>query len=201
MAADWFAAFWPVALIVLAIAAVGVAIYLMRDKFVEVFAWIRAHWALLVDIIFGPFGIAITMIIQHWGDLMAFFKGLPGDIARIFGDVWGGIEDAFRAVINSVIDIWNQLHFTLPKVDVLGVHIGGETIGVPSIPHLAQGGLITQTGIVYAHAGEVISPAPAGAGGGPLVAVNGAPFNSATDIDMLCKKIEFAIETRQRLSA
>ena len=201
MAADWFAAFWPVALIVLAIAGVGVAIYLMRDKFVDVWNWLKTNWPLLLAIITGPFGLAVLEIERHWGDIMDFFKGIPNDMRRIFADVWGGIVDAFRAVLNSVIDLWNQLHFTLPKVDALGVHIGGETIGVPTIPHLAQGGLMTADGLIYAHAGEVISPAPAGANGGPLVQVVGATFNSATDIDMLCKKIEFAIETRQRLSA
>jgi hypothetical protein len=194
MASSWFAAFWPVALVIAAIAAVGIAIYLMRDKFVEVFDWIRSHWVLLVDIIVGPFGVAATQIYQNWDAIMRFFKALPGQIAAVFADVWHGIVTAFRATLNAVIDLWNALHFTLPKVDVLGVHLGGETIGVPSIPHLAQGGLITQTGLVYAHAGEAITPMPAGLGG-PALQMNGVTINTATDVDLIAKKIEFAVSS------
>ena len=191
MAADWFAAFWPVALVVAAIAAVGIAIYLLRDKFVEVFRWIEKNWPLLVDIIFGPFGVVATQIYQNWDAILRFFKGLPGQIAAIFVDVWHGIYTAFKDVINAVIDVWNMLHFTLPKVDVLGVHIGGESIGVPTIPHLAQGGLITQTGLVYAHAGEAITPA--GATPGPAVHIDNATFTDQADLDMLFRQASFAV--------
>ena len=191
MAADWFAAFWPVALVVAAIAAVGIAIYLLRDKFVEVFRWIEKNWPLLVDIIFGPFGVVATQIYQNWDAILRFFKGLPGQIAAIFVDVWHGIYTAFKDVINAVIDVWNMLHFTLPKVDVLGVHLGGESIGVPTIPHLAQGGLITQTGLVYAHAGEAITPA--GATPGPAVHIDNATFTDQADLDMLFRQASFAV--------
>jgi hypothetical protein len=190
MAADWFAAFWPVALIVVAIAGVGVAIYLMRDKFVEVFQWIEKNWPLLVEIIVGPFGVAAVQIYQNWDAIMRFFKALPGQVAAVFVDVWHGIVTAFRDVLNAVIDLWNALHFTLPKVDVLGVHLGGETIGVPSIPHLAQGGLITQTGLVYAHAGEAITPMPGALG--PAVHIENATFNQPVDLALLNKTVEWA---------
>jgi hypothetical protein len=176
-----------------------VAIYLMRDKIAAVFDWVARNWPLLVDIILGPMGVVATQIYQNWDAILRFFRSLPGEIGRIFADVWGGIETAFRATLNAVIDLWNALHFKLPKVDVLGVHLGGETIGVPEIPHLAQGGLITQSGLVYAHAGEAITPAPGGAGG-PLVQINGSTFNSATDIDMIAKKLEFAVGAGVRLA-
>jgi hypothetical protein len=112
--------------------------------------------------------------------------------------MWNGITEAFRGAVNAIIDIWNGLHFTLPKVDVLGVHIGGETIGVPSIPHLAEGGLITQTGLVYAHAGEAITPASA-VRQGPALVITNATFNSAVDVDMISKKLEFAMGTGMHL--
>jgi len=196
MATSWFAAIWPVALVVVAIAGVGIAIYLLRDKFVEVFHWIEHNWPLLVDIIFGPFGVAATQIYQNWDAILRFFKGIPGDMRRIFDAVWGGIVDAFKAVINAVIDVWNKLHFTLPKVDVLGVHIGGETIGVPSIPHFAQGGVVEQTGLIFAHAGETVIPA--GGAAGPALQINNATFNSAVDADLIAKKVEFAISAGWR---
>jgi hypothetical protein len=197
MAADWFAAFWPIGLIVLAIAGVGLAIYLMRDKFKEVFNWIKDNWPLLLAILTGPFGVAVLEIKRHWGEISDFFKGIPKDMAKIWDDIWGGMSEAFRSVLNDVIHLWNSLHFTLPKLGPFG----GETVGVPhipDIPHLAQGGLVTQTGLIYAHAGEAITPMPA-AGIGPALHIENATFNSAVDVDMLAKRIEFATSAGLRL--
>jgi hypothetical protein len=181
----------------------------VKNAVMDVWHWIVDNWPYLLGVLVGPFGVAAALIYKHWSDvkgwaqdafnfvvgvwngLVGFFTGLPGRLGGIFEHMWDGIEDAFRAVLNGVIDLWNQLHFTLPKVDVLGVHLGGETIGVPSIPHLAQGGLLTSSGLVYAHAGEVISPAPTSPRG-PTLHIEKATFNSAVDADLIAKRIEFA---------
>ena len=115
--------------------------------------------------------------------------------------MWGGIESAFRAVINAVIDLWNGLHFTLPKVDVLGVHIGGDTIGVPTIPHMASGGIVTSpTLALIGEAGpEAVVPLGRGGMGGPALQIQNATFNTATDVDLLAKKVEFAVAAGLRM--
>jgi hypothetical protein len=50
------------------------------------------------------------------------------------------------------------------------VTFGGESFNsgpiLPAIPYLEQGGLVTKTGLIYAHAGEAVTPMPKGAGGG-----------------------------------
>ncbi|HEY2300785.1 MAG TPA: hypothetical protein VGH66_02775 [Acidimicrobiales bacterium] len=212
----------PILLIVGAIAVLGVAIYelvthwstvwgAMKDAAKATWDWIVQNWPYLVGILLGPFGIAAALIYKHWedvkgwaldaknfivgiwNDLVGFFTGLPGRLGGIFEHMWDGIEDAFKAVLNGVIDLWNSLHFTLPKIDLgpLG-KIGGGDIGVPHIPHLAQGGLITQSGLVYAHAGEAISPIPGGLGG-PALVIQNATFQDATDVDLLMSKAEFAV--------
>jgi phage-related protein len=211
----------PILLIVGGIALLGVAIYelvthwsavwgAMKDAAKAVWDWIVNNWPYLVGILMGPFGIAAALIFKHWSDvkgwvldaynyivgiwngLVGFFTGLPARMAGIFSHMWDGIKEAFRAVLNGVIDLWNSLHFTLPKIDLgpLG-KIGGGDIGVPSIPHLAEGGLITQTGLIFAHAGEAITPA--GKAPGPAVHIQNATFNSAVDVDMLSKRLEFAV--------
>jgi phage-related protein len=174
-----------------------------------VFHWIEANWPLLLTILTGPIGAAVWLIqanfdtikgwaadavnfiVAVWNGLVGFFAGLPGRIAGIFSGMWNGIRDAFRAVLNGVIDLWNSLHFTLPHIDLgpLGT-IGGGTIGVPTIPHLAQGGLMTSSGLVYAHAGEVISPAPAGLG--PRVNIENVNLSDGADVDLLLRKVAFA---------
>ena len=137
------------------------------------------------------------LVVGYWNNFLGFFRGLPGDIARIASGMWDGILSAFKGIINRVIDVWNDLHFTLPHVDILGVHIGGESIGVPHIPHLAQGGLITQTGLVYAHAGEAITPIEkAGRLGGPAVQIQNATFSSDIDVDAFMRRVAWVSATR-----
>jgi hypothetical protein len=213
MAADWFVAFWPVGLVVLAIAGIGVAIYLMWDKIKEAFHWIIQNWPILAGVLTGPFGLAaaliwkffgqdikqwvkdaVDFIIGVWNGLVGFFTGLPDRMAGIFKGMWNGIADAFADAINFILHIWNDLHFKAPGFSVFGHEVGGFDIGLPHIddvPHLAQGGLITQTGLIYAHAGEAITPA--GKTPGAALVINNATFNSAVDVDMLSKRLEFAI--------
>ena len=75
--------------------------------------------------------------------------------------MWDGILSAFRTTLNHVIDAWNALQFTLPSVNIGPIHAGGETIGVPQVPHLGTGRThYGRTGLIYAHAGEAITPAP-----------------------------------------
>ena len=143
------------------------------------------------------FNSALGAVKGAWATFWGWFTGLPGAIARTASGMWDGILGAFRSMVNGIIDIWNQLHFTLPKIDAGPIHIGGETIGVPHIPHLAQGGLITGSGVVYAHAGEVISPAPAMTRSGPAVVFQGATFNQGVDVDTMMRRAAWIIRTQR----
>ena len=158
------------------------------------FGWVAANWPLLLAILTGPFGLAIYEIQKHWSDIESFFRGLPGDVSSIVGGMWDSIGAAFRTTLNHVIDLWNSLQFTLPSVNIGPVHAGGETIGVPTVPHLAQGGLITQSGLVYAHAGEAISPIPSGRLG-PAVQIDHATFATELDVDAFMRRAAWAART------
>jgi hypothetical protein len=217
-AAEWLS-LGPMLLIIAAVAVLGVAIYelvshwsavwgAMQAAVAWVWNWIAANWPLLLAILLGPIGVAADLIIKNWDRiknafadvynfivgtwnmLVGFFGTAISGLARVFQHMWDGMLAPFRLILNTIIDLWNQLHFTLPKVDVLGVHIGGETIGVPSIPHLAQGGLMTADGLVYAHAGEVITPAPARTG--PAVNIENVNISDGADLELMLSKIRFA---------
>jgi len=92
--------------------------------------------------------VAGEWVHAKWNTVMNFFSSLPGRISSIASTMWNSIGSAFRGMINWVIDLWNSLHFTIPSVDFLGMHLGGGTIGVPHINHLATGGDITHGGVV-----------------------------------------------------
>jgi hypothetical protein len=221
-AIEW-ASLWPILAIVAAVALLGVGIYLLVTHWHEIWAaiksivmdvwhWIEKNWPLLLGILLGPIYLAAAIIWKFfgkdikawvaeaidwikgaWNDLVNFFTGLPGRLAGIFSGMWHGIYDAFHGVLNSVIDLWNQLHFTLPKVDVLGVHVGGETIGVPTIPHLAAGGVVTAPTLALLGERGPEAVVPLGQGMGPAVHIQSATFNDPVDVDMLMRKTEFAV--------
>jgi predicted PurR-regulated permease PerM len=138
---------------------------------------------------------AINWVGQQWDGLINTISGLPGRIANAASGMWDGITAAFRGAVNALIDIWNGLHFTLPAINFGPIHLGGETIGVPSIPHLAQGGLITGSGLVYAHAGEAITPIDA-IPRGPAVVINDAHFATELDVDAFLRRAAWIVQTR-----
>jgi len=219
---QWIVDHWPLLLDVI-LGPIGIAAGLVIQHWSEIVAaaqavwqWIVDNWPLLLAIITGPIGIAVAVLANYWGtitddaaavwdaikggwnDLIGFFRGIPGQVAGIWSGMWEGIWDSFRSIVNRLVDGWNSLKFTLPSLDLGPIHVGGETIGVPSIPHLAQGGLMTADGLVYAHAGEVITPAPKGlaATGAPAVWIENATFTSEADVDLLLRRTAWVVQTR-----
>ena len=158
------------------------------------FNWLTQNWPLVLGILTGPFGLAVAEIATHWNTIISDIQGMPGRVDGAAVGMWDGIKAAFRNMVNGIIDIWNGLHFSLPKIDAGPIHIGGETISVPQIPHLAQGGLITQSGLVYADAGEAITPAPAGVGR-PAVHVENLNVSTELDVDLFMRRAAWVART------
>jgi fumarate reductase subunit C len=164
-----------------------------------VFNWVKDNWPLLLAILTGPIGLAIYFITKYWDDFVGFFTGIPGKLAQAGKGMWDFIANAFISVLNVVINAWDALHFKTPSIDILGFHTPSVDIGLPhidTIPHMAQGGLITQSGLIYAHAGEAITPAPAGTGG-PLLAIEHAHFDEM-DMDALMRRVAWLARSRGR---
>jgi hypothetical protein len=109
--------------------------------------------------------------------------------------MWDGITAPFKAAVNGIAGIWNStvgsLHFSIPGW-VPGV--GGKGFDAPTIPTLAQGGLITSTGFVFAHAGEAISPIPSGLGG-PSVLIENVNLGSDIEVDAFGRKLAWTVQT------
>jgi hypothetical protein len=215
---NWIKTNWPLILGFLLgpIALAAALIYKYWDQIkagaAAALNWLRTNWPLILAILTGPIGIAVLAIARNWdaiknGALAAvnwikgvwngivdFFAGMPRRIADVAYGMWNGIYDAFKAVVNGIIDIWNGLHFTLPKIDAGPIHIGGETVGVPHIPHLAQGGLITRDGLIYAHAGEAVTPAGRT---GPAVNIEHASFSEGLDVEAFMRRVAWTLQTER----
>jgi hypothetical protein len=186
-----------------------------------VWDWIRTNWPLLLAIILGPFAVAALEIYKHWdtikagakdvidfitgiwNGLVGFFTGLPGRITSALAGVWDGFKNAAKAAFNAIADLWNgtvgSLSFHIPSwVPTLG----GKGFDMPHIPHMASGGIVTSPTLALIGEAGPEAVVPLGRGGGhpgPLVQINGSTFNSATDVDMIAKRLELATRSGVRM--
>jgi hypothetical protein len=162
------------------------------------FGWLRRNWPTVLAILTGPFGLAVLLITRKWDSIVGFVKGLKGKIGGAASGMWDGIKGAFKAAINWIIGGWNRLQFTMPSVDthIPGVgRIGGWTLGLPDIPYLAHGGVITRpTLAVLGEAGrEAVVPLDRAGGMGTTVNVTiqtgvGDPVAIGREVDRVMSR-------------
>jgi hypothetical protein len=221
---DWIKTYWPLILAII-IGPVALAAYLIWKNFgtikqaaadavafiIRIWNTVYAFFAGLVTTVgttlAGLFDKAksaastvISTVEGYWNTFYGWITGLPGKLTNTFAGMFDGISGAFKAAINWVIGAWNSLHFTIGgwKVGtgIFSVTLPKVDIGMPTIPKLAQGGLITQSGLIYAHAGEAITPLPAGRLG-PLVHIEHAAFVEPVDLDVLTQRLGTLTRSRQ----
>ncbi len=129
------------------------------------FAWRLAFS--LAGAAFSQFGSFIHGIIDAVGGA---FSGLGSRIQGIWDGIVGAIKGAINSIIgaiNSFIGAINGIQIHIPSVGIGPIHTpafdwGG--LGIPTIPMLASGGYIVQTGLAMVHAGESVVPATTSAG-------------------------------------
>lgn len=190
--------------VILAIAAVGAAGYLLYTQWDNVMAGLKIivndvvgfvsdHWRLLVDIILGPLGLIIT----NWDTIWHTFTGVVSAVwDGVSGVVKGGINDVI-GLINGFIDGIDSIEIHIPSVGIgplrsPGFDWGG--LGIPNIPKLARGGTAINAGwavvgdegpeLMHMPRGAEVAPLHAGAGGGNVynlhVEVTGTVLGSDT---------------------
>jgi len=148
--------------------------------------------------------------------LVTFFSRVPGRIAAIAVGMFDGIKDAFKGMLNFIIRAWNGLSFSLPSITAFGQTIGGQTIGVPQIPQLANGAIVRspQLALIGEAGPEAVIPLNrpqraqellqqsglAGRGGigrgGPLVSIGQATFVTPMDAEAMAQKINASVLAR-----
>jgi phage-related minor tail protein len=219
---DWIVGHWPLLLTIL-LGPIGLAAAEIIKHFStikqwaqDVWNWIVAAWHFLYNYLVAPFITALGWFASAWQAIYRFIvtpistavgwiSGAintvigwfdPSKLLAGFDKITGIITAPFRAAFDAIADLWNgtvgSLSFHVPNWVPL---IGGKGFDVPKIPKLAQGGLITKEGLVYAHAGEAIIPAPARTG--PAVHIEHATFSSQLDIETFMRKTAWYLQTQR----
>jgi cell wall-associated NlpC family hydrolase/phage-related protein len=128
----------PIALIVIAIAALVAAIVILWTKsaafrnfwktvwnFVwdiikSVWNWIKGHWPLLLAILTGPIGLAVLWIIKHWNTVKNYFihawdavvniwHSVWNGLSSFFGRIWAGWKNTFNTLVGWFKTIWDAV--------------------------------------------------------------------------------------------
>ena len=176
VAAAWLIAMGPIALIVAAVIALVAAIVLNWDKIV---AFIRGAVARMGEIIGG----FVKFFRDAWDGMLRFLGDIGRSIAEFGAKLWKPIGDGFKAAIdfikgvwNAFVGFWNSIEVSVPSFDIPFVgKVGGFTIGLPDLPHLAQGGIVDRPtlAVIGEHGPEAV--VPLGQGGfntGTVIEVN-----------------------------
>jgi hypothetical protein len=148
----------------------------------------------VVGAITAPFRSAFAIV---KGIVDAALAGIRGAVSGVMSFVSGGISTA-KSTYNAFARTWNAIQIGFPGIDKGPIHIGGFTVGLPDLPMLQAGGLMTRSGLIYAHVGEVISPAPASsarAPRGPALVIESATFTQEVDVEVLMRKVSWALQT------
>ena len=201
---------------------IGLAIYMVitywntiTGAVAGVIAWIQGAWSTVYGFITSPITSAVSWISEKIGQIGGWFSSVASSISSALAGVTNAITAPFKAawdwidsnVIqplksgwNTIANAVNSIHF---KVDIPSwvPIVGGKGFewAPPHVPTLARGGLLTASGLVYAHAGEVISPAPASATqrSGPAIVIETANFAQEIDVDLFMRRASWEIQTQR----
>jgi hypothetical protein len=141
------------------IAVVGPVIW-VGSKVVGAFQGIMAAFnALKLLLLTNPFiALAaavvalVALIVLNWDKIVEVFEGALDFIADTGKKLWTPVSKGFTAAIdvirgawNAFARWWNGIQISVPGFDVPFVgRVGGFTIGLPDLPMLAEGGIVTQ---------------------------------------------------------
>lgn len=145
-----------------------------------------------------------------WDAISTWFTNLPGQISTAAVGMFDGIVDALRAAVNSLIDLWNGLSFTIGggTYDPAGafgpsITVPEFTLDTPNIDRLHTGGLVTAPGesLVAVRQGErVVTPGGQGAGGRSAGAGQQVAITNHFHIARMDEReVAQAVENQQRL--
>ena len=218
---NWISNNWPLLLGIL-FGPIGLAVALIVTNWSKisaglaaVMAWIASAWSTVYTTITSPILSAVNWIWGKIQEIGGWFGSVASGITSALSGVEAAITAPFKAawdwidsnVIqplesgwNTIANAVNSIHFSMTIPGWVPV-VGGKGFdwSPPHVPTLAKGGLLTASGLVYAHAGEVISPAPASATSrsGPAIVIEAATFTSDLDVRAFLRVASWEIQTQR----
>jgi phage-related protein len=206
----------PIGLIIVGVAALAAAIFLLvknwdlvREKTIEIWnnittflkdtwgkiiGFFKENWDKILAILFPPIGLAI-LIVRHWGQAVDAVKD-------IFNRVANAIKEPIEAAFDWVIDRINWLVEQLNKIP--GVAIGALShvnLG-ENIQSYASGGIVPgpigQPQLAIVHGGEIVGPSSSSGSSGITINIATLAVRQESDIDRIAEELQRRIRLTQR---
>ena len=162
---NWLKSNWPLLLAILT-GPIGLAILWIvknwdkvKSALAAVWNWIASAWHQIGEWLMAPFRAAWNFIHDRViTPLMNIITGIPEKIRSAFSGLWDIITSPFRRAFNAIAGFWNSTVGSLSfKIPGWVPGLGGKGFSMPTIPTLAQGGLVMRTGLALVHEGEQFS--------------------------------------------
>ncbi|AVX21591.1 tape measure domain-containing protein [Carboxydocella sporoproducens DSM 16521] len=161
-------------------------------------SWAGSKWGALTDTIKSSTAAATQWVADKWTAAKNTISELWDSLKQATKSKWDGITGVLKSAVNGIIgfinkliDVWNSLKFTVPKITLPGGRsFGGFSVGVvqlPKIPFLAKGGIVT--GPTLAMVGEAGPEAVV-----PLSGSRGAAF-----ADQIAQAVYVAVRDALRM--
>lgn len=144
---------------------VDIAIHIVTDLFAGLWKGVQMAAGIIGDAIGGIQRVfqtfqriaqdVLAAIVGAWNTLWGGIQRIGQQIMDFVGDIFQPLADAINRVMGIVKDAWNGFarawngfQINIPKIDIpnpLGGYItlGGGSIGLPHLPLLAKGGIVT----------------------------------------------------------
>jgi hypothetical protein len=191
---------------------------MVKGAAMSVVSFIAGVWSAIYGFITGPVANAASWVWGKIKEIGGWFAGVAGSIASALSGVFDAIIGPFKSawswiqnnIIGPIKGAWNGVAHAINSVNI-SVHIPSNPVtdflhiagkgfdwSPPHVPTLAQGGLMTASGLVFAHAGEVISPAPASVTNrtGPVVEIAHAHFSEKVDVTTFGRRLAWTLQTQ-----
>jgi len=123
-------------------AAMGKAFDAIQAAAEAVWKWIKANWPLLVGIITGPLGLAVALVVTHWGTIKQVTTQAWQAIKDTVSGVLASIRGAVTSFANWFTQAWADVRSQLSKVagwfdvplDAAKAMLAGIKKAVQSVP-------------------------------------------------------------------
>ena len=169
-----------IALVIVAIAAIGVAIYLLvkhwdtvRAALIRVWEWVKRNWPLLVGMLVAPWAVAVVQIIRHWDTLKKWARGLVDFIIAQFERLLEWIKSIPGKIPGLLGKAGSVLGWAVKHRPSVGSFFGAQGGGVVPFPSRV---LVGERGpeLLNLPTGATITPLP-----NPAALATGGVFESA----------------------
>jgi phage-related protein len=203
----------PIGLLVVAVVGMAVLIAAKWDELVaatQAFGRMFAAIFQAIGVAFSNLGRAIGNV---WDNIVDVFTGAVNAIAGVGRRIWDplakGFSDAInviRGIWNAFARFWNSIQISVPAVDVpfLG-RVGGFNVGLPDLPHLAQGGIVDHAtlAVIGEKGPEAVVPLSKGFGTYEThihLTYAGEPADEPEDLVALLRQVAPFIDGRLRVA-